>query len=100
MTMVSKTRTMLEGLVREGSFKWLNRRRGVFDDEIEEMERSPSAGKNWLPDLSPPANVVVRRCSKLVCRSTYAVNFNYIWYLYVSFESICGYENGCFHLNW
>lgn len=66
MAMVSKTRNMLEGLVKEGSFKWLTKRQSAFDEDIEDMERSPSAGKNWLPELSLTANVVVRRCSKLV----------------------------------
>ncbi|KAI3463780.1 hypothetical protein Pfo_020443 [Paulownia fortunei] len=66
MAMVSKTRNMLEGLVKDGSFKWLTKKRSVFDEEIEDMGRSPSAGKNWLPELSPVANVVVRRCSKIL----------------------------------
>ncbi|KAK6153409.1 hypothetical protein DH2020_013048 [Rehmannia glutinosa] len=66
MAMVSKTRNMLEGLVKDSSFKWLTKKRSVFDDEIEDMGRSPSAGKNWLPELSPVANVVVRRCSKIL----------------------------------
>ncbi|XP_057770551.1 uncharacterized protein LOC130990348 [Salvia miltiorrhiza] len=66
MAMVSKTRNMLEGLVKEGSFKWLTKRQSVFDEDIEDMERSPSAGKNWLPELSLTANVVVRRCSKIL----------------------------------
>lgn len=63
MAMASK---MLEGLVIEGSFKWLTKRQSAFDEDIEDMEGSPSAGKNWFPQLSLPANVVVRRCSKLV----------------------------------
>lgn len=62
--MASKTRNMLENLVREGSFKWLIGDRGPFDGELEEMGRSPSASKNWIQELSPIANVVVRRCSK------------------------------------
>ncbi|XP_004300518.1 PREDICTED: uncharacterized protein LOC101294763 [Fragaria vesca subsp. vesca] len=66
MAVASKTRNMLENLVREGSFKWLIGNRGPFDDELEEMERSPSAPKNWIPELSPIANVVVRRCSKIL----------------------------------
>ncbi|KAL8474823.1 hypothetical protein ACS0TY_031305 [Phlomoides rotata] len=67
MAKVSKTRNMLEGLMRDGSFKWLTRRPSVFDDEeIEDMERSPSAGSNWLPQLSLIANVVIRRCSKIL----------------------------------
>lgn len=66
MAMVNKTRAMLEGLVKDGSFKWLIKQKSAYDEEIEEMGRSPSAGKNWLIELSPVANVVVRRCSKYV----------------------------------
>ncbi|KAH6822251.1 heat-inducible transcription repressor [Perilla frutescens var. hirtella] len=66
MAVVNKTRNMLEGLVKEGSFKWLTRRRSSFDEEIEDMKMSPSAGKNWLPELSLTANVVVHRCSKIL----------------------------------
>lgn len=66
MAMVNKTRNMLEGLVKDGSLKWLTRPRSAYDEEIEEIGWSPSAGKNWLPELSPVANVVVRRCSKYV----------------------------------
>ena len=64
MAMVSKTKNMLEGLVREGSFKWLIKNRSSLAEEFEEMGRSPTAGKNWLPELSPIANIIVRRCSK------------------------------------
>lgn len=64
MAVASKTRNMLEGLVGEGSFKWLLGKSSYFDEEIEEMESSPSAGRNWIHELSPAANVVVRRCSK------------------------------------
>ena len=64
MAMASRTRNMLEGLVREGSFKWLLGSRSSFQDEIEEMGKSPSAQKNWIQELSPVANIVVRRCSK------------------------------------
>lgn len=62
MAMVSKSRNMLEGLE---SFKWLSKRRSVFQDEqeIEELESSASAA---LPQLSPIANLVIRRCSKFV----------------------------------
>ncbi|KAI4347189.1 hypothetical protein L6164_008023 [Bauhinia variegata] len=66
MAVASKTRDMLEGFVRDGSFKWLLSRRSPFVEEFEEMERSPSAGRNWIPELSPIANVVVRRCSKIL----------------------------------
>ena len=64
MAVASKTRNMLEGLVKDASFKWLLTRRSSLSEEIEEMENSPSAGRNWIPELSPVANIVVRRCSK------------------------------------
>ena len=63
MVVASKTRTMLKGLVREGSFKWLLGRRSSFDEEFEEIGRSPFAQRNWIPELSPVANIVIRRCS-------------------------------------
>ncbi|KAH0904263.1 hypothetical protein HID58_043766 [Brassica napus] len=66
MPMSSKTMNMLEGLVKDSSFKWLLGKQSSFDEEIEEMGRSPSAGTNWIPELSPVANVVVRRCSKIL----------------------------------
>lgn len=75
---VNKTMNMLEGLVREGSFKWLTKTRTAFDDEIEEMERSPSAGKNWLAELSPVGNVVVRRCSKILGVSMDQLKDNFV----------------------
>lgn len=64
MAVASRTRSMLENLVREGSFKWLLGHRSSFDEEFEEMGRSPSAQNNWIPELSPIANIIVRRCSK------------------------------------
>ncbi|KAL5544787.1 hypothetical protein UlMin_008571 [Ulmus minor] len=66
MAVSSKTRNLLENLVREGSFKWLLGKRSSFDEEFEEMGRSPSAHKNWISELSPLANIVVRRCSKIL----------------------------------
>ncbi|XP_019457987.1 PREDICTED: uncharacterized protein LOC109358291 isoform X1 [Lupinus angustifolius] len=57
---------MLEGLVKDGSLKWLLGKRSYFDEELEEMENSPSAGKNWISEISPVANLVVRRCSKIL----------------------------------
>lgn len=66
MAVASKTRNMLEGLVREGSFKWLIGNRTLFGEEFEEMGKSPSAQRNWIPELSPIANIVVRRCSKVL----------------------------------
>ncbi|KAG7944618.1 hypothetical protein I3843_15G111100 [Carya illinoinensis] len=62
----SKPRNLLEDLVREGSFKWLFGKRCSFNEEFEEMVRSPSAQRNWIPELSPVANLVVRRCSKVL----------------------------------
>ncbi|CAK9167831.1 unnamed protein product [Ilex paraguariensis] len=63
MAMVNKTRNMLEGLVREGPFKWLIKNQSSFDEDLEEMGRSPTAGKNWLPELSTIANIVSSRTS-------------------------------------
>nr|XP_016444784.1 PREDICTED: uncharacterized protein LOC107770039 [Nicotiana tabacum] len=65
MAMVSKTRNMLEGLVKDGSFKWLTKNPSSLDEDLEEMGSS-STGKNWLPELSPVANVVIRKCSKIL----------------------------------
>ncbi|KAI4374488.1 hypothetical protein MLD38_012475 [Melastoma candidum] len=70
MAVTSKPRVMLEGLVREGSFKWLIGSRAPFGEEFEEMGKSPSARKNWINELSPIANLVVRRCSKILSVST------------------------------
>ncbi|XP_060205558.1 uncharacterized protein LOC132633272 [Lycium barbarum] len=61
MAMVSKTRNMLEGLVKDGSFKWLTKTPSSLDEDLDES----STGKNWLPELSPAANVVIRKCSKI-----------------------------------
>ncbi|KAK7314562.1 hypothetical protein VNO77_33088 [Canavalia gladiata] len=78
MAVSSKTRNMLEGLVKEGSFKWLLGKKSYFDDEFEEMENSPSAGRNFVQELSPIANLVVRRCSKILrtTSSDLQENFN------------------------
>jgi hypothetical protein len=57
---------VLEGLVKDSSLKWLLGKQSSFDEEIEEIENSPSAGANWIPELSPVANVVIRRCSKIL----------------------------------
>ncbi|OAY65842.1 hypothetical protein ACMD2_11219 [Ananas comosus] len=66
MAMMSKTRDLLEGLVREGSFKWVLSRRTSFDEEFEEMGRSPSGRRKWISELSPMANVIVGRCSRIL----------------------------------
>lgn len=65
MTMISKTRNMLEGLVREGSFSWVLSR-SSFNEEFEEMGKSPSGQRKWISELSPLANVIVGRCSRYV----------------------------------
>ncbi|OMO62903.1 hypothetical protein COLO4_32829 [Corchorus olitorius] len=70
MAVANKTMNLLESLVKEGSFKWLLSKRSTFAEEFEELERSPSAGRNWIPELSPVANIVVRRCSKALALST------------------------------
>lgn len=61
--MVSKTRNMLDGLVKDGSFRWLTKTPSSLDDDLDE-KGSLSTGKSWLPELSPAANVVIRKCSK------------------------------------
>ncbi|XP_024020266.1 uncharacterized protein LOC21402869 [Morus notabilis] len=66
MAVSSRTRNMLENLVREGSFKWLLGHRSSFNEEYEEMTRSPCARNNWISELSVIANIVVRRCLKIL----------------------------------
>lgn len=66
MAMASKTRNMLEDFVKEGSFKWLVGNRNSFREEMEEMGNSSSGKMSWIAELSPIANVVVRRCSRLL----------------------------------
>jgi hypothetical protein len=63
MAVASKTRIMLEGLVREGSFNWLLSKRSSFNDEFEEMGRSPSAERNWIPELSPVSPLYLLFCN-------------------------------------
>nr|DAD31805.1 TPA_asm: hypothetical protein HUJ06_010656 [Nelumbo nucifera] len=57
---------MLEGLVKEGSFKWLLGNRNSFDEEFEDMSKPPTARRNWILEFSPIANVVLRRCSRII----------------------------------
>ncbi|KAG9157693.1 hypothetical protein Leryth_022906 [Lithospermum erythrorhizon] len=66
MTMMSKTRDVLEGLVKDRSSKWFSRSRSAYHEDFEEMGTPSSAGKNWLPELSPVANIVVRTCSRIL----------------------------------
>ncbi|XP_057951907.1 uncharacterized protein LOC131146351 isoform X2 [Malania oleifera] len=77
MAMVSKTRNMLEGLVREGSFKWLLSGRSSFDEDFEESSKPPSARSNWIPQLSPIANTTVCRCSRILGISTSHIQDNF-----------------------
>ncbi|KAI3780187.1 hypothetical protein L2E82_10158 [Cichorium intybus] len=79
MASVSKTRNMIEGFVRDGSFKWLLKTRSPFHEEFEEMKMSPSADKNWIHELSPLANIVVRRCSKILEIPPGKLQENFIW---------------------
>ncbi|KAI0502522.1 hypothetical protein KFK09_017475 [Dendrobium nobile] len=65
MAMMDKTRNLLEGFM-EGSFKWALSRRTSFDEEYEEMGRSPSGKRKWIPELSQMANVIVGRCSQIL----------------------------------
>lgn len=66
MAMASKTRNMLEDFVKEGSLKWLVGNRNSFKEEIEEMGKSSSGKMSWITELSPVANVVVKRCSGIL----------------------------------
>ncbi|KAL8111071.1 hypothetical protein AgCh_026719 [Apium graveolens] len=70
MAIASKTRSMIEGFVKDGSFKWLARSRNSFDEDFEEMGKSSSDTSNWIAELSPIANAIVRRCSKILGLST------------------------------
>ncbi|KAK8627864.1 hypothetical protein V6N13_135462 [Hibiscus sabdariffa] len=67
---MSKSRNMLEALRKEGSFKWLLSKRSSLAEEVEDLQNSPSAGRNWIPELSPVANIIVRRCSKILGTSS------------------------------
>ncbi|KAJ1690707.1 hypothetical protein LUZ63_014862 [Rhynchospora breviuscula] len=66
MAMMSKTMDLIEGFVKEGSFKWVLSRKTSLDEEFEEMERSPSGKRKWIAELSPLANVIVGRCSRIL----------------------------------
>nr|GEW49838.1 dol-P-Man:Man(7)GlcNAc(2)-PP-Dol alpha-1,6-mannosyltransferase [Tanacetum cinerariifolium] len=67
MTAVSKTKNMMD-YVRDGSFKWLNKNVNSYNDEFDEMKSLPAGAedKNWIRELSVVANVVVRRCAKIL----------------------------------
>ncbi|KAI3976576.1 hypothetical protein MKX01_008434 [Papaver californicum] len=66
---VGRSTNMLDTLVKEGAFSWILGNRNSFDEDFEEMSKSPSSRKNWLPELSSKANLVVRRCSRLLDKS-------------------------------
>ncbi|KAH7682620.1 hypothetical protein IHE45_05G133700 [Dioscorea alata] len=61
MAMMSKTRNILEG-----SFKWALSRRTSFEDEFEDLGNSPSGRRKWISDISPIANIIVARCSRML----------------------------------
>ncbi|KAI3509357.1 hypothetical protein L1887_24580 [Cichorium endivia] len=77
MAAVSKTKNMIEGFVKDGSLKWLNKNQSSFHDEIEEIKKSPSTEKNWIHELSAVAIVVIRRCSKILNLSTERLRKNF-----------------------
>ncbi|MQM06453.1 hypothetical protein Taro_039274 [Colocasia esculenta] len=64
--MMGKTRNLLEELVKDGSFKWMLSRRTSFEEEFEEMGQSPSGRRKCISGLSPVANVIVGRCSRII----------------------------------
>lgn len=64
--MMSKTKDLLEGIMRDGGFKWAINRKTLFDEEFEEMGRSPSGRRKSIAELSPIANVIVGRCSRIL----------------------------------
>lgn len=66
MAAASKTKNMIESLVGEGSLQWLLGKRTSFYEEFEEMDKSPSGQRNFIPELSPIANIIVRRCLKIL----------------------------------
>ncbi|KAL4179096.1 hypothetical protein AMTRI_Chr13g118370 [Amborella trichopoda] len=66
MTMMDRTRNLLEGLVREGSLKWVLGGKSSIDEEYEALGRSPSGRRKCISELSPLANVVVGRCSRIL----------------------------------
>ncbi|CAA6665335.1 unnamed protein product [Spirodela intermedia] len=61
-----KTRDLLGELVGEGSIKRMLSRRTSFEEELEEMRQSPSGQRKWISELSPVANVIVARCSRVL----------------------------------
>ncbi|XP_057251103.1 uncharacterized protein LOC104893571 [Beta vulgaris subsp. vulgaris] len=70
MAMVNKTKNMLEDFMRDGSFKWFAGVRDSFKDDMEDLGKSSSGENNWIAELSPIANVVARRCSRILGNST------------------------------
>nr|CAB3497743.1 unnamed protein product [Digitaria exilis] len=69
MAMMSRTRDLLmeglEGLVREGSFKWGLPRREDADGD-EDNDGSLPGRRSSIPSLSFKANSVVARCSRIL----------------------------------
>ncbi|EEE50510.1 hypothetical protein OsJ_30600 [Oryza sativa Japonica Group] len=85
MAMMNRTRDLLmegfEGLVREGSFSWALPRRGaspVDDADDPDSSSSSSSGKQpSISGLSPKANAVVSRCSRVLGTSTDELQYDF-----------------------
>ncbi|XP_078431168.1 uncharacterized protein LOC144702992 isoform X2 [Wolffia australiana] len=74
MTMMGKTRDLLGDLVGQGTMKWMLSRRSSIDEELEELRRSQN---KWISQLSPFANVIVARCSKILNVSMDELELNF-----------------------
>ncbi|XP_052169604.1 uncharacterized protein LOC127786293 isoform X3 [Oryza glaberrima] len=84
MAMMNRTRDLLmegfEGLVREGSFSWALPRRGaspVDDADDPDSSSSSSAKQPSISGLSPKANAVVSRCSRVLGTSTDELQYDF-----------------------
>uniref|UniRef100_A0A0E0JZ97 Uncharacterized protein n=1 Tax=Oryza punctata TaxID=4537 RepID=A0A0E0JZ97_ORYPU len=83
MAMMNRTRDLLmegfEGLVREGSFSWGLPRRGASPvDDGDDPDSSSSSGKQAsISGLSPKANAVVSRCSRVLGTSTDELQYDF-----------------------
>ncbi|CAN6451620.1 unnamed protein product [Victoria cruziana] len=75
--MMDKTRSVIEGLVREGSFKWVLGGKDSDGQDHQEMARTVSGRRKWFLELSPIANSVVQQCSKLLNIPTEELRHNF-----------------------
>lgn len=60
MSEMDKNKNIFQGLVKDGSFKWLLSRKSTLEEEFEQL------GRKVIAELSPVANVVVGRCSRVL----------------------------------